>query len=813
MSKRLPSGTVTLLFTDIEGSTRLLRKLEAGYAEALAGHRRLLRDAFAKHGGVEVDTQGDALLVAFANAADAVIAAEDGQAALAGGQIAVRMGIHTGLPDLTGEGYVGLDLHLGARIGAAGHGGQVLMSKATADLVGARAELADLGEHRLKDFPEPVWLYQLGRTAFPPLRTISNTNLPRSVSTFIGREREIAGIKAVLFGGARLVTLTGPGGTGKTRLAIETAASLMPEFRNGVFWIDLAALRDPTLVMGEIGRTIGARDDLSEHIGERQMLLVLDNLEQLVDAAPEVAALLAKCPNLAVLATSREVLRIGGEAEFPVPVLAGSEAVTLFAERSGLSPSPEAAELCRRLDNLPLAVELAAARASVLSVAQITARLADRLDLFKGGRDADPRQRTLRATIEWSHDLLSVSEQRLFRALSVFAGGWALEAAEDVCGADIDTLQSLADKSLINHVNERFGMLESIREYAAARLAESDDLGIAHRHGRWFAELAERAEPLLEGGDQKVWLDRLELENDNIRCALSGAIAGGDGELALRLAAAVATFWWIHGHWNEGRRWFELALGQRPERDTLRVRALEGAAHLAQRQLDLGLAEQMAREALSISTELGDSSRTARVLRILGLTATAAGDRDRFRTLTEQSADAGRASGDDWALLMAQMNLGYARLEDGDSTGAIEFFDDALALAAGRGDERSQSHVLENRAWAWVDQGHLDRARADFGASLRLAHVLNFTEIAAEDLSGIAAILAARGELAEAALTLSGAQHLREQIGSDADTVENAMEERTVAAIERGLAQPEREAASAAGRKLDLDGLVARALG
>src|SRR6266536_4800918 len=358
----LPSGTVTFLFTDVEGSTKLLHDLGAeAYAKALADHRRALREAFTRQGGVEVDTQGDAFFVAFPTAPGALRAAADAQRALGDGPIRVRMGIHTGTPHLSDEGYVGQDVHKGARIAAAGHGGQVLVSKDTRELAGVDVDLTDLGEHRLKDFERPVWIFQLGSDRFPPLKTISNTNLPRPASSFVGREREVAEVASLLREGVRLLTLTGPGGSGKTRLSIEAAAELVSEFRNGVFWVGLAALRDPALVTETVAQTVGAKDGLAEHIGEREMLLLLDNFEQVVDAAPGLSPLLQACPSLRVLVTSRELLRIQGEVEYAVPPLAEPEAAELFRTRSGLAPDETIAELCRRLDNLPLAVELAAA--------------------------------------------------------------------------------------------------------------------------------------------------------------------------------------------------------------------------------------------------------------------------------------------------------------------------------------------------------------------------------------------------------------------------------------------------------------------
>jgi hypothetical protein len=349
------------------------------------------------------------------------------------------MGLHTGEPLVTDQGYVGLDVHRAARIAAVGHGGQVLVSRSTANLVGTH-RLRDLGEHRLKDFPEPVALFQLGDASFPPLNTISNTNLPHPASSFVGRTREVQAVLAQLINGARLLTLTGPGGSGKTRLAIEAGAELVPYFKAGVFWVGLAAVRDPHLVSAEISKAIGAKGALAEHVSGRELLLILDNLEQVIDAAAELAALVELCPNLRVLVTSRELLRVRGEVEYPVEPLADTEAVDLFCERARTEPTDAVRQLCGALDRLPLALELAAARTSVLSPAQILERLSERLDLFKAGRDAVARHQTLRATIEWSYDLLAPEEQRLFARLAVFSRGCTLEAAQDVAAAQLDTL-------------------------------------------------------------------------------------------------------------------------------------------------------------------------------------------------------------------------------------------------------------------------------------------------------------------------------------------------------------------------------------
>ena len=433
----LPTGTVTFLFTDIEGSTRLLHEHGEAYAGLLAEHRRELRAIFARHAGVEVDTQGDAFFAAFGRADDAVDAAGEIQAV--DGPLRVRIGIHTGTPTVTSEGYVGIDVHRAARICAAAHGGQVVLSEATRDALG-RDPGRDLGLHRLKDLGAPERLFQLGTGTFPPLRSLNATNLPAQTDGLVGRTWELLDI-AALIDDARVVTLTGAGGSGKTRLALQAAAESVDGFGGGVFWVPLAAVNDPTLIEPTIAQAIGAQHGLAAHIDEKRMLLLLDNLEQLLPgAAAPLAALVAACPNLRLLLTSRAPLRIDGEREYPVQPLPATDAIELFRERA-FSAEPEAAvrEICRRLDGLPLAIELAAARTRLLPPDQLLARLERALPVLTGGRrDAPERHRTLRATIAWSYDLLSADERRLFDRLGVFAGGFTLEAAEAVCDADLD---------------------------------------------------------------------------------------------------------------------------------------------------------------------------------------------------------------------------------------------------------------------------------------------------------------------------------------------------------------------------------------
>jgi predicted ATPase len=722
MRTDLPAGTVTFLFTDVEGSTRLLHELGAeAYAEALQEHRRVLRGVFGRHGGVEVDTQGDAFFVVFPTADGAAEAARDAQLELASGPVAVRMGLHTGTPHRTEEGYVGTDVHLGARVAAAGHGGQVLVSAATRDLV--EVELTYLGEHRLKDFEQPVPIFQLGDRRFRPLKTIANTNLPRPASSFLGREREVADVIALVREGRRLVALTGPGGTGKTRLAIEAATELVGEFSAGVFWVPLATIRDPRLVVETIGQTLGAANGLAAHVGERELLLVLDNFEQVVEAAPELSSLLEACPSLRLLVTSRELLRVRGESEYPVPPLADPEAVDLFCARSRLEPDETVTELCRHLDNLPLAVELAAARTSVLTPAQIVERLSTRLDLLRGGRDLDPRQQTLRATIEWSYELLSPAEQRLLARLSVFAGGCTLEAAEHVAGADLDTFQSLVEKSLLRHTDDRFWMLETIREFAAELLehsGEADDVRL--RHVEFFLALAESAELTFLCSRHRPEL--VAAEADNMRAAMSWSRSVGKFELALMLARALEMYW-IYTNPSEGMRWYDELLSEAPDVSLpLRAAALLAYGGCANPAGEDALAEGAYLESFEVYTALGDRQGVAHLLIRLGSSALYRDDPVAARDFGAQSLALSREIREPRAEALALWVVGEAEQRLGDPGLGVELFRQSADLAGEIGFMWQRTRMLRRLAdWA-LEHGDPAEARRDLEEALRLSHEL-----------------------------------------------------------------------------------------
>ena len=805
---RLPVGRVTFLFTDIEGSTKLLHELGAeAYSDVLAEHRRILRAAFTAHAGVEVDTQGDAVFVAFPTAPDAVQAASEARDASAAGPIRVRMGIHTGTPHVSEEGYVGEDVHKGARIASAGHGGQVLLSSETRVLISG--EVTDLGEHRLKDFGDPVAIFQLGSERFPPLKTISNTNLPRPASSFIGRADDVEHVVGALRDGARLLTLTGPGGTGKTRLSIEAAAELVPQFRNGVFWVELAPIRDPALVTESIAQTLGAKDDLAKHVGEREMLLVLDNLEQVIAAAPDIATLVERCPNLKVLVTSREVLRVRGEVEFPVPPLADPDAVELFCTRSGLAPSDAIAELCRRLDNMPLAVELAAARTKVLSPAQILERLAERLDLLRGGRDADARQKTLRATIEWSHELLLPEERTLFARLAVFAGGATLDAATAIAGADLDTLESLVDKSLVRHTDDRFWMLETIRTYAIDRLEQTGEASeMKDRHAQHYLALAEHDAPHLTGRFSKEWVDRQESEHDNHRAAYEWLESSGRTQYVLRLAGSLTEFWQLRGHPLEGMRRLEAALRADDRPTPARGQALQGAADLAGTIGDVAKDKHYLEAALALQQELGNPRGIAMALWGLGYIAFEESDVVRGIRTLEESVATLREIGDEHHILHVTRTLAWGHHQLGDLDRARVLHEDNLELARQRGDRLAMAGIMGSLAAIAVDQGRIRDAMSLMRENDAILRELRDFMGISENLCRMAKTLTIARRPDIGAQVFGCFEALAEEAGGAESWVLRESEQ-TLAGLREQLDERTLEEARATGRKLSVDDAMA----
>ena len=792
MRPDLPTGTVTFLFTDVEGSTRLLEEIgDEAYEEALSVHRRIVRAACQTHDGVEVDTQGDAFFFAFPEPSGALAAAQQMIEGLVAGPIRVRVGLHTGTPRLGEEGYVGSDVHFGARVAACAHGGQVVLSQATRDLVDG-CELTDLGEHRLKDIENAVAIFQLGDESFPPLKTISNTNLPRPASSFVGREQELEAVNALIKTGARLVTLTGPGGSGKTRLALETASALVPEYKAGVFWIGLSALRDPALVTETIAQTLGAKEGLAEHIGEREMLLLLDNLEQVIEAAPQFSSLLQACSNLTLLVTSRELLRVQGEVEYAVPPLASPEAVSLFCERSRLEPSEEIAELCARLDNLPLAVELAAARAKALTPAQILDRLSSRLDLLKGGRDADPRQQTLRATIAWSYDLLHDEEKRLFRSLSVFSGGCTLEAAEEVAGADLDTMQSLVERSLVRFSNGRYWMLETIVEYSVQCLeASGEAANLRTTHAVHYATLSQVVDAHLREAHHTRWLDQLEAELGNVRAALEHFRVTADTRSELRLAASLARFWRLRGHLTEGRRCLDRALRVAPtDLIEVRMRALRGAAQLARLQGDYKEARSNAEQALELARVSRDPITTGDALHTLALIAIDdEEDLDSASRLLEEATEAFRFADDDRALAITTSTRGYIALVRGEHAEALVFYEQSLAVGRAIGSDEVIALAFLNVGAASLGAGRVDDAFTAFVQGLRLSTELRSLDWISYAHEGLAAVYVAQGKMERGLQLAASAEAIRTELGTSLDPVEQRIHESTLDALRDAVPQ------------------------
>ncbi|MGH3127816.1 MAG: ATP-binding protein [Gaiellaceae bacterium] len=764
MRKDLPTGTVTFLFTDIEGSTRLLHSLGAdAYAEALAEHRRLLREAFVAHGGVEIDTQGDAFFVAFPTAGGAAAAALAAQEALVDGPISVRMGLHTGAPTVTSGGYIGMDVHRGARVAALAHGEQIILSPATEALLDNRP-LRDLGLHRLKDFEGAIRLSQLGDREFPPLRTPGSVDLPVPATRFIGRERELSDAVSLVYErDPRVLTIIGPGGTGKTRFAIELARLLADDADGATVFVPLAPLHDSQLVLQALADRLGASaaspSAIAGALRDRRTHLVADNLEHLLPAAARpIAEIIEAAPSLRILATSREPLRIQGEIELDLPPLVEDEAITLFVERGravrpDLEHGAAVTALCQRLDHLPLALELAAARTKLLTPETLLARLGDRLDLLEGTRDADERHQTLRATIGWSHDLLESEERELFARLSVFAAGCSLESAEAVCDADLDTLASLLDKSLLRRRTgrlgeERFWMLETIKEFARERLDAAEPDKTHRRHAERMLEIAESAH-LSEDDDEPFQLGVALAESNDLRTALDWS-AENDIELAARLAVSLETFWNAHAI-EEGRQRLPTIVARRDALEPgLRARVLRVAGNTA-----FNVDQQTTRvywdECLALCRALGDDRGAALILHRAALWPLDAGDLNEAREMIDESQRlaAGRS------VLVEAVNLWmYAQLafEDGN-------LDEAVDLS-----QRSAEHASRLGWTWWVSGQHVYLARVALRcgdivsaereglAALEISRADENRRRMAGALAALAQAALARGELERAGL-------------------------------------------------------------
>jgi predicted ATPase/class 3 adenylate cyclase len=830
----LPLGTVTFLFTDVEGSTKLLHALgDAGYADALTEHRRVLREAFTRHGGVEVDTEGDAFFVAFPSPRGAVLAAADGTTALEDGPIKVRIGIHTGTPLRTDEGYVGVDVHRAARIGAAGHGGQVLISGVTAELLDGDTpfHLVDLGEHRLKDLAAPEPLFQLGPGPFPPLKTLSASNLPTPTTPFIGRADEVARLSALLTEpGTRLVTVTGPGGIGKTRLAIEAANASVDAFPGGRWWLALAPVRDPDMVTPVIARLLGVSEmvvgdrllrAVGDAVGSRPTVLLLDNAEHLLPAlAGDVARLLDAAPGLTILVTSRERLRIAPERLSDMDVMTDEDAQALFIARAEaigapIERGPAVAELCRRLDRLPLALQLAAARLRLFSVEQLLERMPV-LDLSTGDRDADPRQRTIRATIEWSHDLLSEEERVLFRRLSVFVGGCGLDAAVLVASADVVTLEGLLDKALLQRRTQdgepRFWMLESIREFAAERLeAAGETTEFRRRHAAWFRSLAAAADAAIRGGDpEEGHVDALDEVIADLWEAVSFGLGSGDRELVRSIVAALPMYWVMRGRLAEGRSWLERALEIDPTEDDLRRRLFSALATIAALQGDHVVAVEAADEAARLASEVGGATDRIEHLREQALAALLKNDFAAAEPLYEELLGVSIEVDNGVRTSACRLNLATIANHTEREPRAEALLRENLPFVRARGQSRCEATTLAMMAETSLRLGRAEDAREPARVAAVRSSQIGDDPLLIYSLELVAAAAAEQGDGRLAATILGATDAARERMQLEPDDDE-ALVRRLIQERLDPSSDGER-AASAAGRQLDLDGALAAAV-
>lgn len=823
MIGKLPSGTVTFLFTDIEGSTEWWEQHPEWMAHAFARQEAILREAAAEHGGYVYKMIGDAFQIAFDTAPEALRAAIDAQRTLHAepwgefGPLRVRMALHTGVTEERDDDYVGPVLNRLGRLLSVSQGGQILLGHATYELVrdflSDGIKLHDLGNHRLKDLIRPEHIYQATApdlaSDFTTIKTLDTFphNLPLQLTSFVGREKEILQVKRLLLGD-RFVTLTGPGGTGKTRLALHIAAELLELFPDGVWLVELASLSDSTLVPQTVAAGLGIRDSsgrpvitlLTDYLRNKELLLILDNCEHLLSACAQlVTTLLQACPHLCILATSREALDIPGEVPFrvpslsipdarqlpPLPLLTQYEAMQLFVERAEIiqpgfaltdSNAPAIAQICQRLDGIPLAIELAVARVKVMPVEQVTARLDNRFRLLTGGsRTALPRHQTLRALIDWSYDLLSEAERTLFRRLSVFAGGWTLEAAEAICAGEglehyevMDLLTQLVNKSLViadseTEAQARYRLLETIRQYARERLLEAGGgEEVRDRHLDYYLKFAERSEPELRGPEQVVWLDRLEKEVDNIRAALEWSL-DVDVEAGLRMASALLWFWHIRSGKSEGIDWLERALSAEvkerddallsPARAMIRGKALNAVGSLMIMHGNAERARELSEESLRLHQELGPSGRqgAAHALWNLAQGTSYHEDLEQAETLAEKSLALFREVGDKFWVAQCLDHLGSYALIRGDFIQAKQILEEDLALRREIGDKDgvAWAHSLLGNVALW--KGDYEQAWALYMESQNTFREIGNKWAVSMALSGMGGVMLAQGKFERAA--------------------------------------------------------------
>jgi predicted ATPase/class 3 adenylate cyclase len=910
----LPVGTLTFLFTDIEGSTVMLRRLgEEAYAQVLADHHRLIRDGLAARQGEEVGTHGDAFFAVFSSPKACVAAVTQIQRAIeshpwpAGERVRVRMGVHTGEAAKTVTGLVGLDVHRAARVAAIAHGGQVLLSETAAALVRdslpAGTVLRELGMHRLKDLGRPEQIFQLDAAGlqadFPPLRSLGNpalpNNLPAQLATFVGRERELSQLRAMV-GSSRLVTVTGAGGAGKTRLSLQAAAELLDGSGDGVWLVELAAISDENAVVPAICEVLGIAaqpgrpvlETLLDALGPQDLLILLDNCEHLVDACAKIAdAILRRCPRVHLLATSREPLSIDGETSYRVPPLSlpgpgdgghaapgSSDAVTLFVERAkerGVDlpvdgeTAPLIVSICARLDGMPLAIELAAARLRSLSLADLHDRLDQRFRLLTGGsRAALGRQQTLQATVDWSYSLLNGAEQALLRRASVFAEGFDLGAAENVCGfGDIgvlevaDLLDSLVNKSLVGAEPAgstlRYRLLETIRQFAAERLAETgDEAAAAAAHRQHFLEVAEAAAPYLEGPDQGMWFARLDTEHANLRRAAEHAAGDPDATgQTLRFAAAMHAYWMARARPKEE---LELVVPLLDRADARKDPQLLGTvlahAALSARAVDVISARQLGERAVEFTRQLDDDRPLVESLAALCGAYYFVGEPERGLALGEESVERARRLGDDG--LLAGSLLGYLLCADRiepDRTGRL--FAEAIACAQRSGDlllscfahnnagvhalragdfPAARAHLEQadaamratgspghqvsvNLGWVLHQEGDLQGALARFEEGLRVGRRLGDRSGIAYATLGLACVTADLGDPRRAAELHGAAQAALERTEEPWQDPEAGYRRESLDGMRAALGEEQFERAYARGVTLGLDQALDLALG
>ena len=862
--RELPTGTVTLLFTDIEGSTLLLGRLGERYADALSAQRTIMRSAIARNHGLELGTEGDSFFAVFTSAADAVGCCVAAQQALGRHEwpddaaVRIRMGMHSGQPNPYENGYVGMDVHRAARIAATAHGGQVVLSEAAWRLAEPDVPLgvgaSDLGFHRLKDIEEPERILQLTgpglAETFPPLKSLgAPTSLPTPATPLVGRKADLDDLLTALTDPQfRLVTLTGPGGVGKTRLAIAAAASLDHAFPHGVYFVALASVQDPEVMWKTIAGDLRAEGDdalaVTAHLRDRRLLLVLDNLEQLPGAAGVVAELRAAAPRLVVLATSRRPLHLPGEHEVPVPPLsvpaeaagagdvAATAAVRLFVQQAGLvrpgfevteGNAADVAAICRRLDGLPLAIELAASRARLLAPKALLARLGSSLPLAAADAGRPSRQQTLRATIGWSYDLLAPATATVLARMGVFAGGCDLDALAAVADQEGDPLEAAAelmDVSLVT-VTEgpdgepRIGMLEMIRAYALERLTEAGELEATRlRHAEHFTAFAEQAKEKLNTSEHLAAMDRLEAEHDNLRAALAWSLGTQPADpawtaIGLRLVQALTGFWYHHGHTTEGRRWLERALDLTSEEAGAPLATVaHGLGLLLSEQGDDAAARPFFERSLAIWRQLGDQVQQARELNSLGISLHHLGQMDASRSVLEESIAIARKLGHQGRLATALSNLGQLESAAGNFDRATRALEEALAIDEGSGDVFGVAIDRQSLAMVSLRAGRPREASELLSRTLDYVISSGDPDFLANVLELSACITAELGDGLQAARLVGAAEALRQKTGIQIAPTDVILLERFTAPARAAVARHAWDAELAAGRALTQDQTV-----